>query len=177
MLRNATAADNRTANVPMATVGKPRHGLASSENDTVVVGLNKCLAHLIDLQMRAKRAHWNAKGGSFYALHKMLDDFSQDLEALSDEVGERVMAVGGVAAGTAFEVSRHSTLVREVPRSTRADDVLGALKADYDTARSEMRRIFEILVEAEDEASMDIVVGAMKLLDKQRSFLRAQLEA
>lgn len=177
MLRQATPTDARASHPPIAATGKPRQGLPSSESDTVVTGLNQCLAHLLDLKMRAKRAHWNAKGGSFYSLHKMLDEFSQDLEALSDEVGERVMAVGGVAAGTAFEVSRHSTLLRELPRSTRADDVLGALKADYDTARSEMRRIFGILVEAEDEASMDIVVGAMKLLDKQRSFLRAQLEA
>ena len=122
MMRNALASDTRR---PPAVVvgGTPSTHEAISSSDDIVTALNGCLAHLIDLKMRAKRAHWNAKGGSFYALHKMLDEFSLDLEALSDEVGERVIAVGGTAAGSAIEVARRSTLPKEVPRSTRADDV------------------------------------------------------
>ena len=175
MLNNAIDLETHRQTTMPASNGKVRRQEVNKESGEVTTALNSCLAHLIDLKMRAKRAHWNAKGGSFYALHKMFDAMSLELEALADEVGERVMAVGGVAAGNAFEVSSRSILRKTALGSTRADDVLIALKSDYDTARTEARRAFEVLVKAEDEPSMDIIIGAMKLLDKQRSFLRAQL--
>lgn len=152
---------------------KTREKVAGQEN--VVSALNQALAHIIDLETRTKRAHWNAKGGNFYSLHKMLDDFAGDLDAIADEIGERVMAVGGVATGNVFEVAKRSTLTQEPPRSTRADDVIKSLKDDYDVARMEVRKSFETLAVLEDDASMDIALGTMKLLDKQRSFLKAQM--
>jgi starvation-inducible DNA-binding protein len=146
-----------------------------SDFGDIAGALNVCLAQLIDLRLRVKQVHWNAKGGSFYALHKMLDDFASELDALADEIAERVMAIGGVASGSAHAIAACSKLAREWGHSLRADDVLSALSGDYETTRAEVRRTFERLAAAEDEASIDIIVGTMKLLDKHRAFLKAHI--
>lgn len=175
-MRTDTQLDDFNADSPaVATSAWTRTKEDVAGQDNVISALNKALAHVIDLKTRTKRAHWNAKGGNFYSLHKMLDDFAGDLDAIADEIGERVMAVGGVATGNVFEVAKRSTLTQAPPRSSKADDMIKSLKDDYDVARLEVRKSFETLAVLEDEASMDIVLGTMKLLDKQRSFLKAQI--
>ena len=165
--------DNRPTARPIRTGPLPAPAAAGEQE--CVGALNSCLAHVIDLGLRTRRAHWNAKGGSFYALHKMFDTFSHELDSLADELGERVIAVGGVAIAHPGEVASLSALPQAGPASTRADDVLAALKADYDRVRAELRLALTSRAMADDDASADIIVGAMKLVDRQRSFIRAQL--
>src|SRR3989475_7201798 len=66
-----------------------------------VIGLlNQRLADCIDLQTQCKQAHWNVKGPTFIALHKLFDEINEDVEAYVDLIAERVVQLGGVAEGT-----------------------------------------------------------------------------
>src|SRR2546428_3047422 len=53
--------------------------------------LNQRLADCIDLQTQCKQAHWNVKGPTFIALHKLFDEVNEadeeyvDLLARSEE--------------------------------------------------------------------------------------------
>src|SRR6476660_965991 len=72
--------------------------------------LNARLADAIDLQTQIKQAHWNVKGPDFIALHKLFDEINDDVEGYVDDLAERAVQLGGVAAGTARTVARRSTL-------------------------------------------------------------------
>src|SRR5213596_1096929 len=72
--------------------------------------LNQRLADCIDLQTQCKQAHWNVKGPSFIALHKLFDDIHASVTEYSDLLAERIVALGGVARGTAREVAEQSEL-------------------------------------------------------------------
>ena len=72
--------------------------------------LNQRLADAIDLQTQSKQAHWNVKGPTFIALHKLFDDVNEDVEGYVDEIAERVVQLGGVAEGTIGVVEGRSTL-------------------------------------------------------------------
>src|SRR5438128_550994 len=72
--------------------------------------LNQRLADCIDLQTQCKQAHWNVKGPSFIALHKLFDEVNEAVEEYVDLIAERVVQLGGVAEGTAGVIAARSTL-------------------------------------------------------------------
>jgi hypothetical protein len=51
--------------------------------------LNARLADAIDLQTQMKQVHWNVKGPSFIALHKLFDKLHEDVENYVDLIAER----------------------------------------------------------------------------------------
>jgi len=62
--------------------------------------LNKHLAAANDLYARVKRAHWNVRGPSFIAIHKLFEKVSTDVENYSDLTTERADGIGSEAYGT-----------------------------------------------------------------------------
>ena len=70
--------------------------------------LNEQLAHVIDLGLQAKQAHWNVKGPNFIGLHELFDKVAEELEEFTDEIAERAVALGGVAQGTIQTVTKGS---------------------------------------------------------------------
>src|SRR4051795_13494594 len=73
--------------------------------------LNQRLADCIDLQTQCKQAHWNVKGPSFIALHKLFDEVNEDVEEYVDLIAERVVQLGGIAEGTVGIVAKRSSLI------------------------------------------------------------------
>jgi len=68
------------------------------------------LSDTIDLQTQAKHAHWNLKGLQFFELHQLFDQIAAHLEEHTDPIAERIVALGGFAAGTARHVAAHSSV-------------------------------------------------------------------
>jgi starvation-inducible DNA-binding protein len=87
-----------------------KNDLPESVRSKVVELLNARLADAIDLQTQCKQAHWNVKGPTFIALHKLFDDINEDAEEYVDLIAERAVQLGGVAEGTARSVAKRSTL-------------------------------------------------------------------
>src|SRR5215467_12522638 len=80
----------------------------------VVAILNARLADSIDLMHQAKQAHWNVKGPSFIALHKLFDEVVDGAEEYMDLLAERVVQLGGTAEGT-LQVATARTGLKEYP--------------------------------------------------------------
>ncbi len=74
--------------------------LPPDERGELILLLNLRLASAIDLQMQMKQAHWNVKGPSFIALHKLFDEISEAVEGYVDLMAERIVQLGGSAEGT-----------------------------------------------------------------------------
>ena len=87
---------------------------------------------MIDLFNQTKHGHWNVRGPSFIALHELFDDVGERVEKHCDELTERVVALGGSAAGTTRQAAdlgdpTTSDLFTEV--SLAIDKDLWSLKA------------------------------------------------
>src|SRR4051795_2509682 len=89
--------------------------------------LNQRLADCIDLQTQCKQAHWNVKGPTFIALHKLFDKVDESVEEYVDLLAERVVQLGGVAEGTLRIVAGRSTLPDYVPTLSAASDHVDAV--------------------------------------------------
>lgn len=93
------------------------HALHPTKNDLpenvradVAKLLNERLADAIDLMMQAKQAHWNVKGPSFIALHKLFDDVYEAAAEYVDLLAERAVQLGGNAHGTVRLAAANSSL-------------------------------------------------------------------
>src|SRR5881397_1571321 len=135
--------------------------------------LNQRLADCLDLQSQCKQAHWNVKGTTFIALHKLFDEINEDVEGYVDLIAERVVQLGGIAEGTVGVVADRSTLVDyPLALATGAEHVAAlsdALAAFGRTARVGIEEMNEL----EDADSADILTEISRGVDKWLWFVEA----
>jgi len=135
--------------------------------------LNQRLADCIDLKTQCKHAHWNVKGPTFIALHKLFDEINTDVEEYADLLAERIVQLGGIAEGTVGIVAERSSLVDyPLVLSTGAEHVAAlsdALAAFGRTARVGIEEMNEL----EDADSADILTEISRGVDKWLWFVEA----
>ena len=191
MLQKTTASSSSTATAPgrprSSETGAPQagrksesRGLFRTKNDlpeatrTRVAGLlNKRLADCIDLQTQCKQAHWNVKGPTFIALHKLFDEINEDVEAYVDLLAERVVQLGGIAEGTARMVARHSTL-DEYPEAIASGEAhVDALSSALAAFGAGTRKAIDQVDQLEDADTVDILTEISRGTDKWLWFVEA----
>lgn len=166
----------------MATTTTPKlyptkNDLPEASRREAVSLLNQRLADCIDLQAQSKQAHWNVKGPSFIALHKLFDDINEDVGAYADLLAERVVQLGGIAEGTVGVVTERSTLVDyPLGLSTGAEHV-AALSDALGMFGRTVRLGIEEINELEDAASADILTEISRGVDKWLWFVEAHQQA
>jgi starvation-inducible DNA-binding protein len=147
------------------------------KNWEIIAALNQSLSHAIDLRSRTKQAYWSAKGGNFYTLHKMFNDFSADLDSTADELAARVMALGGIPVRTISIVAKTSKLPPYPTGIVQSSEHLDALVASYEAASSHLPAVMKRVVQAGDHSTASIVIGFAKMLDEQVGFFTAHIPA
>src|SRR5262249_25035019 len=78
--------------------------------DKICKTLSERLADSIFLSLHAKQAHWNVQGHNFIALHKLFDKVYEEVEEYTDEIAERIRALGCVAEGSPSVILERSRL-------------------------------------------------------------------
>src|ERR1700694_4883245 len=128
--------------------------------------LNQRLADGIDLQTQCKQAHWNVKGPTFIALHKLFDEINEDVEEYVDLLAERVVQLGGVAEGTIVVVAKRSTLRDYVLTLSAGSEHVDALSDALALFGRTVRVGIEEMNELEDADSADILTEISRGVDK-----------
>src|SRR5262245_5831229 len=77
-----------------------QNDLSATVREKAIALLNQQLADTMDLYSQTKQAHWNVKGPTFIALHKLFDELAEGVLEYIDDTAERATALGGTAAGT-----------------------------------------------------------------------------
>jgi len=154
-----------------------RNSLTESTRTQVAALLNRRLADAVDLQTQCKQAHWNVKGPSFIALHKLFDDIHASVTEYADLLAERIVALGGVARGTAREVAEQSELDEYPSSISTGEDHVKSLSAALAAFGSRMRFAINEVDELEDAASADICTEITRGVDKWLWFVEAHGQA
>jgi starvation-inducible DNA-binding protein len=135
--------------------------------------LNQRLADCIDLQTQCKQAHWNVKGPTFIALHKLFDEINAAVLEYVDLIAERVVQLGGIAEGTAAVVAERSTLIDyPLTLSTGAEHVAALSDALAAFGRT-VRVGIEEMNDLEDADGADILTEISRGVDKWLWFVEA----
>jgi len=75
MPKSARARSKTATSPDLPRMFRTKNDLSLAMRSEAVALLNQRLADCVDLQTQCKQAHWNVKGPSFIALHKLFDDF------------------------------------------------------------------------------------------------------
>lgn len=155
---------------------KTKIDLPAGKRELLVNLLNAQLAHLIDLQLQTKQAHWNVKGPSFIALHELFDDISEEILEHIDSVAERITALGGVAEGTLPAVAKRSGLEAYPLDISEGLDHVAALSSALAATGTAMRASIDEATAHGDAGTADLFTGVSRDLDKQLWFVEAHLQ-
>jgi starvation-inducible DNA-binding protein len=156
-----------------STLNSTKNSLKASTRQKVVALLNARLADAIDLRLQAKQAHWNVKGPHFIGLHELFDDIAEGVEKYVDEIAERAVALGGVAAGTTQAVAA-ATRLPEYPVtaqkwSTHVEGMSTALGAFGKAAREAI----DTAEDLGDAGTADLFTDISRDIDKWTWFVEA----
>jgi starvation-inducible DNA-binding protein len=164
MTRTATTTD---------TLFPTKNNLSEQRRAQLVALLNRRLADTIDLQTQCKQAHWNVKGPSFIALHKLFDKVNSGIAEYVDMFAERIVQLGGIAVGTAREVAERSEMDEYPLTITRGEDHVKNLSAALAAFGARVRFAIEETDELEDAVSADICTEIARGTDKWLWFVEA----
>lgn len=145
---------------------------AIHQRGAVAAELQPLLVDLIDLGLQAKQAHWNVVGPFFQSVHAQLDLIVADARGWSDDLAERMVALGVPARGQAANVAQSP--LPALPEGTIGDRqaldlMIERLDAIVGRTRRSMMRLGDL-----DLASQDLVVEIVRGLEKHLWMLRAQ---
>jgi starvation-inducible DNA-binding protein len=113
---------------------KTRNSLPEEQRTKLVEVLNRRLADSIDLMLQTKQAYWNVTGLQFMALHALFGQIARGVDVYVDLLAERVVQLGGSADGTAYVVTRRTSLDRyplEIADGNGHIEALATVLASY----------------------------------------------
>lgn len=147
--------------------------LDSDTNEQVTALLQHNLTNLIDLALLLKQAHWNVFGPNFRSIHMQLDEIIATTRDASDEVAERIAALGVAADGRSSTVAESSDLdsyprdfVKVQETITRVAD---AMKSTIDHLRSAIGKLGDL-----DPISEDMLIAIAGPMEKHLWMVQAQ---
>jgi len=156
-------------------VHKTKNDLPEKTRHEVVAILNARLADSIDLMHQAKQAHWNVKGPSFIALHKLFDEVVEAAGEHTDLMAERVVQLGGVAEGTVRVAAKRSTLKDYALDISAERDHVEALSSALAALGKSVRHAIDQADELGDKDTADLFTEISRAIDKYLWFVEAHL--
>lgn len=154
-----------------------RNDLGANAREVSVAVLNATLADTADLTNGVRMAHWTVRGAHFAALHDLFGTFYGQLEAVADDIAERVVQLGGTPDGTTQLIGERTRL-EPYPSGLRAGlDHVRALTDRYAALARTVRAGIDATAEAGDADTADLLTGLSRTLDKALWMLEAHLEA
>lgn len=154
-----------------------KNDMAKATRKAIIELLNNRLADAIDLQTQMKQAHWNVKGPSFIALHKLFDEINESVEDAVDLIAERAIQLGGVAVGTARTVAKRSSL-EEYPLDISTGKAhVKAVSTALAAFGTSVRAAVDIADKKGDKGTADIFTEVSREVDKYLWFVEAHGQA
>jgi starvation-inducible DNA-binding protein len=150
-----------------------RRLLQAEATDKVSTTLQHNLANMVDLALLLKQAHWNVVGTNFRSLHLQLDEIIETVRSASDEIAERISALGIAPDGRSGTISQESDLVSYPPQFVSVQETVertaDAVKVTIDGLRAAIDRLSDL-----DPISEDLLIGIAGPMEKHLWMLQAQ---
>jgi starvation-inducible DNA-binding protein len=156
---------------------KTHNDLAENTRGSMINLLQARLADAIDLSTQTKQAHWNVKGPNFKGLHELFDEVHEHVETAVDLIAERLVALGGVAEGTAQAVVGRSTLAEYPLDILAGTDHCAALSKALASFGKVIRTAIDSAGEAGDQDTADLFTEVSRQADKDLWMIEAHLQA
>lgn len=151
-------------------------GLNEKNRTKVAKELSGFLASTYMLYLKTLYYHWNVTGANFVGLHALFEKQYADLNAASDELAERVRALGHFTPGTVKEFVSTSEISDDSKLPASSTEMVKNLLKANEHASKQARAVLNSAEEADDEVTVDMMVARMTAHDKAAWILRSILQ-
>lgn len=135
--------------------------------------LLKILADTYALYFKTHAYHWNVEGPFFDTLHKLFGDQYTEMWEATDEIAERVRAIGAYAPMNPTELFKPSTIKHAKSGNLDAMKMVKDLAGNHEALSKTLAEAIEKASEVGDEVTADILIGRQTIHDKTAWMLNA----
>ena len=158
---------------PDASATPIRSTLDEDGRAAVASRLQPLLVDLLELSLTGKQLHWNVVGSNFKPLHEHLDEVVAEYRTWSDDVAERLTAIGVAPDGRVQRVAG-DTPEDPAPESwSHQDEVVAVMTDRIEAVARRTREHLDGLGDV-DLASEDLLIGILEGLEMQLWMFSAQ---
>src|ERR1700751_3504544 len=119
--------------------------------------LHKLLADVFTLYVKTKNFHWHMSGSHFRDYHLLLDEQSDQIFAMTDDIAERARKIGGTTIRSIGQIKREQRILDNDAEFVTPQDMLAELRSDNQQLTSEMRRVHELCDQCGDVATASVL--------------------
>lgn len=145
--------------------------LSADATKEVGATLNALLADVFALYLKTKNFHWHMSGPHFRDYHLLLDEHSEQLLAMTDDIAERVRKIGGTTLRSIGHIARLQRLTDNDATYVEPLDMLAELQEDNRTLLRHMRGTHDICDTHGDIASASLLENWVDQAERRIWFL------
>lgn len=151
-------------------------GIDRKGREKVATHLSRVLADTYMLYLKTHFYHWNVTGPLFASLHVLLEKQYGQLFEATDVLAERIRALGFFAPGSISVFGSMTVIEDDKDHVPDAMEMIDNLVVGHEAISRTTRAAFKAAEDAEDQATMDLLVDRMKESDMAAWMLRSHLE-
>src|SRR5579872_5402494 len=149
---NMTGLADRANEVSERAAGLSREAVAEISN-----ALRQLLADVFTLYLKTKNFHWHMSGPHFRDYHLLLDEQSEQIFAMTDDIAERGRKIGSRTLRSIGEISRLQRIADNDADFVTAGDMLAELRDDNQRLVASMREVHDLCDENNDVATTSLL--------------------
>ena len=134
-------------------------------------GLRQLLADVFALYVKTKNFHWHMSGRHFRDYHLLLDEHSEQVFAMTDDIAERARKIGGATLRSISDISRHQRLQDNNEESVTPKEMLAELLADNQRLTRSLRSTHEVCEKHNDVATASLIENWIDQTERRTWFL------
>jgi starvation-inducible DNA-binding protein len=137
----------------------------------IPAALRALLADVFALYLKTKNFHWHMSGSHFRDYHLLLDEQSDQVFAMTDDIAERARKIGGTTLRSISDISRHQRLKDNNAEFVAPQDMLIELRGDNQQLTRDLRSTHELCARHGDVATASLIENWIDETERRAWFL------
>ena len=137
----------------------------------IAAELRQLLADVFTLYVKTKNFHWHMSGPSFRDYHLLLDEHSQQIFAMTDDIAERARKIGGTTLHSIGDIAQHQRLADNNEEFVAPREMLAELSDDNQHLTRSLRSAHRVCDEYEDVATASLIETWIDETERRTWFL------
>ena len=133
--------------------------------------LRVLLADVFVLYVKTKNFHWHMSGPHFRDYHLLLDEQSDQIFAMTDDIAERARKIGGTSIRSISDIARRQRLQDNNEEFVGPRQMLVELTADNQHLTRSLRAAHEVCDEHNDVATASLIENWIDQTERRTWFL------
>jgi starvation-inducible DNA-binding protein len=145
--------------------------LSPAAVEEVSQSLRHLLADVFALYVKTKNFHWHMSGPHFRDYHLLLDEQSEQIFAMTDDVAERARKIGGLTLRSIGDINRHQRLADNDEPAVAPHEMLAELAQDNQKLTHFLRETHELCDKHDDVATASLTENWIDQTERRTWFL------